>query len=311
MMHQSVAFAFRIVQIAIVVMAAAAMVCSQDVPPNPGEARAGELIQRAREAMGGRDGLAGIQTVRASGRFQRIVKYASVQSPVKVVEKERRLSGRVEIEIALPDKFRKRVKGETLGGFGYQYAEIVNRDSRVIDVEDVERTQWLSAMGAKQQLSFYALGLLLQPLPGFPLEMQYAGEYADGPGVTDAVMARNSGGFRTLLLFDARTQVLDGLTLRFFEAVQQTVRVETSGFFDRRFMQETFARARRERQARAKSPREHELRLRFSDRRAVSGLQLPHRITTTLDGEVVEEILFNEIEINRQINPKRFVRKAE
>ncbi|MGH9838163.1 MAG: hypothetical protein ACREEM_05205 [Blastocatellia bacterium] len=300
---------------------------SQDVPQSQSDARACELIRRARQAMSGEAGFAGIQTFRVSGKYRRTVKYASVQSPTKVVEKERRLSGRVEIEIALPDKFRKRVKGESMRGFGYSYAEIVNggeawrdpplrpissnRDGRVIDVGDVERTEWMSAMSAKHQLSYYALGFLLQPLPGFPLVMSYAGEYQESDGKVDVVLAQNGGGFRALLLLDPKTRLLKALALRFVESVPQLVMVETAGFFDRRFMQETFARARRERQARAKPPREYELQLRFSDHRLVSGLQLPHRVTTTLNGEVVEEMTIGEFELNRPINPKRFLRKTE
>jgi hypothetical protein len=71
-------------------------------------------------------------------------------------------------------------------------------------------------------------------------------------------------------------------------------------------MQETYARARAERRARAKPAQRYEMIIRFSDRRPVEGALLPFRVTTSLNGAVIEEMTMNEFEINREINPKRF-----
>ena len=51
--------------------------------------------------------------------------------------------------------------------------------------------------------------------------------------------------------------------------------------------------------------------IHFSDRRPVNGVMLPFHITTTLNGEVFEDLTINEFEINRPINPKRFVGPRE
>jgi hypothetical protein len=51
--------------------------------------------------------------------------------------------------------------------------------------------------------------------------------------------------------------------------------------------------------------------IRFSDRRQVNGLLLPFRVTTTLNGEVIEEMTINEFEINRPISPKKFAGPPE
>jgi hypothetical protein len=325
--------AFLLIAALLVVFIASPRVFTQEGVPQRNQARARQLLGLAREAMGGDAVLAELQSLRARGKYSRDVKYWSVQSPTKVEEKTRELSGKVEVEFARPDRFRRRVKGENMRGFGFSYAEVVhgedawrdpplrpistNRDHRVIDVSDVERTEWISAIGAKQQLSYYSLGFLLQPLPGFPMEMAYAGEFDDKSGTVDVVIAQHRGGFRILLLLDVKTHQLEALTVSSVESVQQPVLVESSGYFDRRFMMETFNRARRERQQRARPPEHVEVMLRFSDRRPVAGLggnravQLPHRITTTLNGRIVEELTIHEFELNRPINPKRFLQKTD
>ena len=43
----------------------------------------------------------------------------------------------------------------------------------------------------------------------------------------------------------------------------------------------------------------------------VNGLLLPFRVTTTLNGDVIEEMTINEFEINRPISPKKFAGPPE
>lgn len=251
-------------------------------------ARAKELIGLARAAIGGEEALGKIQTLAASGKYRRFVRYASVQSPGKVVEKEKILSGKMEFEFALPDKFRRRVTGETMRGFGYSFAQIVSGDQawrdppmrpvssygdrRVIDVSDVQRTEFLQATGAKHELTYFSMGWLSQALPSYPLEMSYAGVVQTGAEQSHAIMAQGQSGFRFAVLLDLKTYAPSAIALSFVEDIQQMVIVEAAGYFDRRFMQETYARARAERRARAKPPQQYEMLIRFSDRRLVDGV---------------------------------------
>jgi hypothetical protein len=286
------------------------------------------LIKLARAAIGGEEVLNRIQTITATGKYNRFVKYLSVQSPKKVEEKRKALPGKMEFEFALPDKFRRRVTGGTLQGFGYSFAQVVNgeqawrdpptgpisshRDSRVIDVDDVERTAFIHATSAKQELSYFSIGWLMLTLPGYPLEMRYLGLYRIDAENAHAISAEGASGFRLTLLLDAKTYAPMGLAISFVEEIQPVVLVEAAVFFNRRlFMQETFARARAERKARTKPPQPYELLIRFSDRRPVNGAMLPFRVTTTLNGEVIEEMTMSEFEINRPINLKKFAGPPE
>src|SRR5262245_40252226 len=77
---------------------------SQSNPQNSASqnetARAEELIKLARAAIGGEEVLGGIRTITATGKYNRFVKYLSVQSPKKVEEKQKTLPGKMEFDFA-------------------------------------------------------------------------------------------------------------------------------------------------------------------------------------------------------------------
>lgn len=289
-------------------------------------ARAGELLKQARAAAGIEAAGGGVKTLAFKAKSQRFSKYVSVQSPTKVVEKEKKLSGKIEVECFLPDKFRLKTKGETLVGFGFSYTNFINgdqawrnppmsvrsfgSDSRVIDVGDVERTLLMQERTAKQQIAFYALGWLLQPPPALQMKMSYAGTYQLDDQLTDVVMAEGQNGFYLLLLFDRKTHLLVAMGAVFFDSYRETVIVEAISF-DRRLTAATFARAREERRLRTQPPKKHELLWRFGDYRQVGGATLPHRVTINYDGRRVEELSINEFKVNQPVDAKKFEGKPE
>jgi hypothetical protein len=291
------------------------------------EKRARELIKQARVAIGGEDALSKVQTLSVSGKMRHFIKYVSVQSPTKVVDKEKNLSGKLEFDFLLPARFRKKVSGHTLRGFGYSYVEIVNgerawrnpplrtisskNDSRVVDIDDFERTIELQARGARQQMTIYSLGWLLEELPTFPLKFIYAGQFQTYSGPADVIVAEGPENFQLFLLLDPQTNLPISVASTFINSRQQPVIVESARFFDRKSMIETFQRARSERQARTTPPQRYELHLKFSDYRQIAGLLFPHRITTLLNREIIEEVRFDQFEINRPINPKKFEGQPE
>jgi hypothetical protein len=289
-------------------------------------AYAKELVRRARVATGIESASGTVQTLSFSARTQRFSKYISVQSPTKVEEKERTLGGKIEADCWLPDKFRLKRKGSTLTGFGFSYTEIINgdqawrdppmsvrsfgRDSRVIDVGDVERTLLMQSRTAKQQIAFYSLGWLLHAPPSLQIELTYEGAYDLGGRPAEIVVAEGQEGFRLLLLFDKTTHLLAALATGFFDSYRETVIVESASF-DPRFTRATFARAREERRTRTQPPKAHEVLWVFSDYRSVSGVMLPHHTEVKFDGRLVEDLTINEFRINQPGNPKKFDGKPE
>lgn len=286
-----------------------------------GVARARDLLAQARQAVGGAAALEGIQTLSATCKLRRHFKYLSVQSPTKFVDKHELISGKIELDFLLPDRFRRRVKSRDWRGFPYSYTEVVNgqeawrnpalparaagREQRVIDVDDFERNLERQGQNARHQLAFYALGWLLRELPAWPLTYEYAGQFQIETGKVDGLALQGGEGFTALLLLNAATHLPEALVAATVTGARPPVLVEAFSF-DRRFMRETYMAARRESQARAKELRRGELRWRLSDHRPVAGVLLPHQITITINGEVVEELTVTEIEINRPIKPKKF-----
>lgn len=288
-------------------------------------ARAKELIAQSRIATG-LDSSNGIQTLKFTAGLKRFVKFVSVQSPTKVVEKEKTLSGKIQAEFSLPDKFRVKTKSDSLMGFGISYTEIINGDEawrdppmtvrsfgsdrRVIDVGDIERTLLMQTRTAKQQIAFYTLGWLLQIPPSLQTEYSHAGTVDLEGQPCDAVVVDGQDGYRTILLLDQKTRLLSAMASVFFDSTRETVIVEVAGF-NRRYIRDTYLRAREERQARTKAPQRHEVVWRFLDRSTIGGISLPHRVRVTFDGRLIEELVINEFEVNQPINPKRFEGKPE
>lgn len=318
---------------AIFVLVAVPIVSSQNPPQQQTEqtraaqiARAKELMRLARVAAGIESASGEIKTLSFTAKSQRRAKYVSVQSPTKVVEKEKTLSGKFEADFSLPDKFRLKTKGSTLVGFGFSYTEIVNgeqawrdppmnvrsfgRDSRVIDVGDVERTLLMQTRTARQQIAFYTLGWVLSTPPAMQTEMIYAGEYELEGRPAEVVVIEGQDGFRVLLLFDKKTHLLSALAMGFFDSYRETVIVDSISF-DRAFTRATFAKAREERRLRTQPPKQHEVQWLFSDYRQVNRVTLPHLATIKFDERIIEEITINEFKINHSINPKKFDGKPE
>ncbi len=47
----------------------------------------------------------------------------------------------------------------------------------------------------------------------------------------------------------------------------------------------------------------------FADYRAVDGVLFPHKITTQINGKLIEEILFAKFKVNQSIKPEKFTKK--
>lgn len=312
--------------VGLLVLAYGSAAATQSRQQKPDSVRARELIRQARIAAGFETADGGIQFLSFKAKTERFVKYFSVQSPTKVVENEKTLGGKIEVEFSLPDKFRVKTKSDTLSGFDISFTEALNGDlawrdppmtvrsfgpdQRVIDVGDVERTMLMQTRTAKQRIAFYTLGWLLQTPPSVPVEMSYGGVVDVEGQKCDAVVVEGQEGVRNILLLDQKTHLLTGLGVVFFDTIRETVIVEVAGF-DRRYIRDTYARARQERMARTKPGQQHEMLWHFLDQSSVGGVTLPHRVEITLDGRTIEEMAINEYKVNQPINPRRFEGKPE
>lgn len=279
--------------------------------------RAATMLARARRAAGE----AKPRTLRARGRSRRIVKYIAVKSPTKIEERERELTGKFELDFLLPDRFRVWMKGQTLGGYGFKVEEVVNgesawrnpplnvrsfnRDQRVIDVGDVERTLLMQAQTARQQATFHALGLLAVTPTSYPLDLRDSGLFEIGGEKFDCAIAATPDGLLLSLLFDPRSGLLVGLATSYLDTFQEAVIAEVASV-DRRFLASTYARAREERRRRRHPRRRQELVWRFTDHRQVAGLLIPHRSMVYFNGQLIEENTITSLRLDEPIDARRF-----
>ncbi len=284
--------------------------------------RASEVLNESRHATG----LQNLNTFYASGKSRRIIRYFSVQSPTRVVEKEKILSGKVRMDFALPDKFRLQIKGSTLGGFGFSFEDVINgeqawrnppmkvrsfnRDQRVIDVGDIERTLLMQARTARQQIVFYSIGWLLTSPSCYQLDLTYEGIFPVEGVEYDAILSESPDGLRAMLLFDRKTRVLSQLAVSFIDAHHDAVVVEVASV-DRRFVAGTYARAREERRRRTLPPQRQEVIWRYFDHRPVDGILIPHRATIHFNGLLIEETVIDKVRVNQPIDAKTFAGKEE
>lgn len=320
---------------ALLVVMAVEVAASQDpsAPAVPGEpvegrrpdrdaaTRATALIDAARRAAGITTTPSRPRTFSASGRSRRFIRYVAVKSPTRIEERQRELSGRFEYQFVLPDRFRIWMKGETLGGFGFKVEEIVNgqnawrnppltvrsfnRDSRVIDVGDVERTLMMQAQTARQQVAFQSLGNLVVTPTAYPLEWRETGLFEHEGQSFDAAIAETRDGLRLSLLFDPQTRLLTGLATAYVDSFQEAVVAEVASV-DRRFIASTYARAREERRRRRHPRQRQQVIWRFTDHRPVAGILIPHRSTVYFNGQLIEENTLTNVRIDDAIDPRRF-----
>jgi hypothetical protein len=295
---------------------------------------AAEILQQARERVGTDPVRNGQRTFSARGKSRRYVRYLSVQSPTRVVEKQKVLSGKLEMDFALPDRFWLRIRGATLTGFGFSIEEIVNgekawrnppmsvrsfqRDQRVIDVGDVERTLLMQARTARQQIAFHSLGWLATSPSSLPLELRYAGQSRPTAGplqrmdglAYQTVLASSDDGLRITLYFDPESHLLTAINLAYVDVYREAVVVEVASF-DRRVIAGSYARAREERRLRQRLAERQEVTWRFFDHRAVTGLLIPHRATIHFNGTLIEEVELDRVRVDEPINPRRFAGQEE
>ncbi len=285
--------------------------------PETGRSKAAGLLAAARLAAGARTP----STLHLRGDSRRFVRYVSVKSPTRIEERERELSGRFEFDFLLPDRFRIRMKGETLGGYGFKFEEIVNgerawrnpplkvrssnSDSRVIDVGDVERTLLMQTQSARQQAAFHALGILAFSPSSYPLELREVGLFEFAGETFDSALAATSDGLLLNLLFDRQTRLLVGLAASYLDTFQEAVIAEVASV-DRRFISSTYARAREERRRRRHPRQRQEVVWRFTDHRQVSGQLIPHRFLVYFNGRLIEENRITRIRLDEPIDGRRF-----
>jgi hypothetical protein len=266
--------------------------------------RAQQIVKQARAAMGG-EKLASIRSLSAAGSYRRSVG-------------ERELAGELEFDMIFPDKFLKTETFSPVPGMEITRFDAVNGDRAWMDSKQsgsgggmvvIRRPGGNSSQGqAMQQQAIQAdfarllLGWLLTTPASFPVEFSYLGEAEAPDGRADAIEVKGPSGFNARLFLDQKTHLPLMLTYR---GRQPRMQVNQAGGGSREEIEKKIKEAEA---AMAAAP-EVEFQINFSDYRQIDGLQLPHRLTQSVEGQVNEEWEIKKFKLNPAIKPEKFEKK--
>lgn len=271
--------------------------------PAGADERAAELMTVGRAALGGAK-LENVTTISASGAFRRIVG-------------EREIEGDLTIELAAPDRIKRtedigfpggptvtRVTALNAGDF---WTDSTNRggggfrarfgggggDSAAFTEADRERFRRLQQDRLRSELDRYLLVWLMRS----DTPAAYAGRAEAEDGSAEVLEFGRSGQSPVRLFLDRRTHLPLMLT---YEDVRPRIRVRRN--------REGPPDPEELKRLMAEQPQRATFELRFEDFRAVDGVQLPHRITQSIDGKPTEEWTVDRYQVNPAFKPSTFSR---
>jgi len=259
-----------------------------------GDARATELVAQARAALGGEKALSKIQGLSATGTIRRLVG-------------DRTVEGETTLELQLPDKMFRTDAIDPIGshngavvvtGSGINGDKVL-RSTRVENAPPgaVLRTPPPPAPGSdaeaqalrnsRAELARMTIALLLTTPAAMPMEFASAGQAESPDGKADVLEVKGPNGFAVRLFLDASSH--RPLMLTYRGAVPRIV-VQTQ----RGGTPPATAAA-------PAPPGDRDLvdiTMFLDDYRRVDGVQLPHHITRSVDGQPTEELTFTTIKTN-------------
>jgi len=272
-----------------------------------GDTKAEQLLAQARAALGGEKNMSKVHALTCNGTYERTMG-------------DRQLSGEVTIDLQLPDKM---LRTESMNPFGDMTmiveqgfnGEKLLRSQRTINAPpgaairmpppptgDAEAQ---AVRNARADMTRTLLAMLLAAPASMPLEYAYRGAAESDDGQADVVEAQGPGSFAAKIFLDQKTH--RPLMLQ-YRGVAPQVRVVTQ----RGGGPPDPARGRQAEQtapAAQPAPQVVDIALYLDDYKAVDGVQLPHRISSSVDGKPTEETTCKTIKLNPTFKPDTFAAK--
>lgn len=267
-----------------------------------GDARATELVAQARAALGGEQALAKVHGLSATGTLRRLIG-------------DRTVEGETTFDLQLPDKMFRADSLDPMGGHNGAIVvtgsgingDKVLRSSRIENAPPgaVIRTPPPPAPGSdaeaqalrnsRAELARMTIALLLTTPSSMPVEFTAAGQAESPDGRADVVDVKGPNSFAVRLFLDATSHRPLMLTYR--------------GVVPRMVVQTQRGGTPPPPAAAPMPPGDREpveVTMFLDDYRKVDGVQLPHHITRSVDGEANEELTFTKITINPTFKPDAF-----
>jgi len=273
-----------------------------------GDAKSAELIAQARAALGGEKNLNAVQGLTCAGSYARTLG-------------DRQLSGDLTIELQLPDKMLRTETSNPIGDMTIVLEQGVNgekllRNQRTINGPpgavirmapppagaDAEAQ---AVRNARADMTRLVVALLLAPPPSMPLEYTYGGEAQADEGAADVVDAKGPGSFAMRIFLDRKSH--RPLMLQ-YRGVAPQMRIQTQtmqGPPDPERMRRA-EQAAHDAAAAQPPPQLVDITFFVDDYKTVSGIQLPHHFSRSIDGKPTEEMTCKTITVNPAFKPDTF-----
>ena len=276
--------------------------------------RAQTLLAQARTALGGDAKLKSIQTLSATAKFRRIL-----------AKDQPEISGELQLDFSLPDKYIAtevsnlpmgdaqitRINGfngdqpfkdvHTSGGGGTVFVKMGNGPN-----DQQSPASQLRAVRA--EFARYIIGWLLTAPQTQAVEFSYGGEAQAEEGRADVLDVTGADGFAMKLLLDKETHrplmvIYQGLAPRMIMNMR-TMPAGSHGDVEK-LTKEAQEKSGKELEGQPE-PKTVEIQMYLSDYRSEGGVQLPHHITRSVNGEVSEEWDVTKFKINPPLKAEIF-----
>lgn len=275
------------------------------------KARAQELLAQARNALGGDAKLKTVQSLSLAGTFRRVMAPNMPES-----------AGDFEIELLLPDKYKRTENMTLMGGAaqvtridGFNGEQMFNDSSSSGGMVMIRRPgegdpkmQAAQLRSMKTDVARNLIAWLLTAPESYQIDFTYAGEAEASEGKADVIEASGADGFSARLFLDKQTHKPLMLSYR---AVLPKMVMRMEGGRPAANREEIEKRAQeieKEAQAEAEKskPAESEIQVFYSDYKMVDGVQLPHHLTRSVNGDVNEEWEVKKFKINPPLKADKF-----
>jgi len=275
------------------------------------DAKVGEVLAAARQALGGEAALAKVQTLSVTGATRRIMG-------------DREIAGEVTLEFVLPDKMKRTDSFGMPGGPMMERVSVLNGtevwdDStnrggggfmmrmggpggpggpggagREPTEEERQRMRQAQAQRMRNEMTRHALAFLLRT----DAPVTYGGEAVAEDGKADVIEVKPLGGTPMKLFIDQATHV--------------PLMVSYEGVLPRMMMARPGQRPTPEEieKMRSEPPQTAVFEVRYSEYKKVDGVLLPHLVTTGANGNVTEEWTIETFKLNPALKPESFVKKG-
>lgn len=274
--------------------------------------RATEILNQAREAIGGEQRLQKLEALHINGQYRRVFG-------------ERQMAGDREISILLPNKYlvedsmnpgglstaminTRGLNGErawsgSSGGGGMVF-RMGGPGGQQLSPEQME-----AALRRIYQAEFtrYVLAMTLAPPPSLALEYKYAGESDVDGEQADVIDVTGPDNFSVRLFFDKKNHL--PLLLSYRGPKPRMITMSRPAGSAPRAEDVKKARDEAEKKMAAETPvapEEADFFIRLSDHKKVDGLMLPFKLTFLTDSEVSEEFEISKYEVNPQFKTDKF-----